>query len=81
MCGELAQVKVLNNMTLLNLDDKYPQQNLTIMLRGKAVDSVESEYGNLNSMLGHKICAFGEVVDYKDNFEIIIDDARDLEVK
>ena len=81
MCGELAQVKVLNNMTLLNLDDKYPQQNLTIMLRGKAVDSVESEYGNLNSKLGHKICAFGEVVDYKDNFEIIIDDARDLEVK
>ena len=51
------------------------------MLRGKAVDSVESEYGNLNSKLGHKICAFGEVVDYKDNFEIIIDDARDLEVK
>ena len=43
-CGLLAQIKNLSNSVLLNLDEKYPNQNLTVMIRTYDFNKLEQEY-------------------------------------
>jgi hypothetical protein len=61
--------KTLENMTLVNLGAAYPDQLLTVVLKGEARDS----YKGLD---GQMINVTGKVVSYKDKPEIVVTDPK-----
>lgn len=68
-CAKVYGVKVLENLTLVNLGAAYPDQPLTIVLRDAAKD--------LGAGLdGKNICVTGTVVSYRDKPEIVVTDPR-----
>lgn len=69
--GKVFSSKDIGNMILVNLGAAYPNQLLTVALKGKA-----KELGN---QLGDKIITVeGEVIDYRGKPEIIITDPSKL---
>jgi len=72
ICDKVYSTKLINgsNMTLLNLGGFYPNQLLTVMIkgqdRGKFKDAPE------NFFKGKKVCVTGKVVDYKGKPEIVV---------
>lgn len=67
ICAKVYGSKVLDNMTLMNLGASYPDQLLTVVLRGDARDA----YKGLDRQV---VCVTGKVVSYKDKPEIIVTD-------
>jgi hypothetical protein len=61
--------KALDNLTLVNLGAAYPDQLLTVVLRGEAKDA----YQGLD---GQTITVTGTVVSYKDKPEIVVTDPK-----
>ena len=61
--------KALDNMTLVNLGAAYPDQLLTIVLRGDAKDIY-------NGWDGQTISVTGKIVSYKDKPEIVVTDPK-----
>ena len=61
--------KALDNMTLVNLGAAYPDQLLTIVLRGDAKDIY-------NGWNGQTISVTGKIVSYKDKPEIVVTDPK-----
>jgi hypothetical protein len=61
--------KALDNMTLVNLGAAYPDQLLTIVLRGDAKDIY-------NGWDGQTIGVTGKIVSYKDKPEIVVTDPK-----
>jgi S1/P1 Nuclease len=69
ICAKVYGSKVLDNMTLMNLGASYPDQLLTVVLRGDARDT----YKGLDRQV---VCVTGKVVSYKDKPEIIVTDPK-----
>ncbi|MCD8739098.1 S1/P1 nuclease [Mucilaginibacter roseus] len=71
--GKVFSSRDIGSMTLVNLGAAYPNQLLTVALKGKA-----KELGN---QLGNKtITVEGEVIDYKGKPEIIITDPAKIKL-
>jgi hypothetical protein len=72
VCDKVYSTKLIDgsNMTLLNLGGYYPNQLLTVVIKGadrsKFKDAPESFYKDKN------ICVTGKIVDYKGKPEIVI---------
>jgi hypothetical protein len=67
VCAKVYGYKALENLTLVNLGAAYPDQPLTVVLRGDA--------RSLSSGLdGQTICVTGKIVSYKDKPEIVVTD-------
>ncbi len=69
VCAKVYGHKALNNMTLVNLGAAYPDQLLTVVLRGDAKDAG-------NEWDGQTICITGKIVSYKDKPEIVVTDPK-----
>ena len=70
-CAKVYGVKVLENLTLVNLGAAYPNQPLTVVLRDAAKDMGPG-------LDGKNICVTGMVVSYKDKPEIVVTDPKML---
>lgn len=69
VCARVYGYKALDNLTLVNLGAAYPDQLLTVVLRGDA--------RSLSSGLdGQTICVTGKIVSYKDKPEIVVTDPK-----
>ncbi len=67
VCDTVYDFRVVNpTTTLLNLGGRYPQQNLTIAIKG---DSVKI---NPTLMKGKPVCFYGEVTLFKDRPEMVV---------
>jgi len=73
VCGKVYGYKALDNLTLVNLGAAYPDQLLTVVLRGDAKDIY-------NGWDGQTICVSGKVVAYKDKPEIVVTDPKTVVV-
>jgi hypothetical protein len=71
--GEVKDEKQVPGMLLLNLGAAYPNQTLTVVLKGTAIDT----YKKYNSK---DITARGKIIIYKDKPEIIINNVVDLTI-
>lgn len=71
-CGVLAETKHLSNRHYLNLGNKYPKQNLTILVWNKDYRWFEDRFGKIDNLVGRKFCARGKIEDYKNNLQIQI---------
>ncbi|MET3981136.1 hypothetical protein ABIB62_003787 [Mucilaginibacter sp. UYP25] len=65
VCAKVYGYKVFENTTLLNLGAEYPNQLLTVVLKGEA----KNTYKGLNSMTA---CVTGKVIEYKGKVEIVV---------
>ena len=66
-CGQLVETKHLSNRHYLNLDRKYPNQSLTLLVWDKDYQWFESRFGKIDDMIGSRFCARGKVEEYKNN--------------
>jgi S1/P1 Nuclease len=69
LCAKVYGYKPLDNLTLVNLGAAYPDQLLTIVLRGDAKDAY-------NGLDGQTVCVTGKIVSYKDKPEIVVTDPK-----
>jgi hypothetical protein len=67
VCGKIYGYKEFSGLTLLNMGADYPNQLLTIVLKGEA----NKEYSGLK---GKEVCVSGKLQDYKGKPEIIVTD-------
>jgi hypothetical protein len=65
VCAKIYGYKALDNLTLVNLGAAYPDQLLTVVLRGDALNACQG-------LDGQTICVTGKVVSYKDKPEIVV---------
>ncbi len=71
LCTKIYGFKVLDGMTLVNLGAAYPDQLLTLVLRGQARDS-------FTVVDGQTICVTGKIENYKGKPEIVVTDPRQI---
>jgi len=71
ICARIYGYKALGSMTLVNLGAAYPDQLLTIVLRGEAKDAY-------TVVDGQTVCVTGRIGDYKGKPEIVVTDPRQI---
>ena len=69
-CGTLAETKHLSNRHYLNLDKKYPNQSLTVLVWNKDYRWFEDRFGKIDSFVGRRFCARGKIEEYKNNMQM-----------
>ena len=74
--GTVAQVTIRSSVTFLNLDEKYPESPLAVVI----IHGKSSYYGDANSLKGKSIEIRGKVIKYKDKPEIALDATNQLVV-
>lgn len=74
VCGVVYGYKNLGSMTLVNLGAAYPNQLMTVVLRGEARNAYEG-------IDGKAICVTGKVEMYKEKPEIVVTNTKQLSVK
>jgi len=79
-CGTVVEIKRLSKMTFLNLDKRYPSQNLSILIWSNNVSKFQSKFGDLGSLVGDRVCAFGEISMYKSNIQMKMSNENLLKV-
>lgn len=72
VCGVAYEVKDLNKRILINLDNKYPNQNITFLIWKSDLDVFNKKFGSLSLLENKKICGFGKIEEYKGNLQVII---------
>ncbi|HEY4063095.1 MAG TPA: S1/P1 nuclease [Puia sp.] len=74
ICAKVYGYKALDGMTLVNVGAAYPNQLLTVVLRGSAKDGGPG-------IDGQTVCVSGKVILYKEKPEIIVTDRKQIVVK
>lgn len=65
VCDTVVDYRVVSPaLTLLNLGGRYPNQNITIALKGPKV--------NLANMKGKAVCFYGEIALFKNKPEMVV---------
>ena len=77
-CGQLMETKHLTNRHYLNLDNKYPNQSLTLLVWDKDYKWFENRFGEIDSMVGSRFCARGKIEEYKNNLQIQVSNPQFL---
>ena len=71
-CGTLVETKHLSNRHYLNLDKKYPNQTLTILVWDNDYRWFEERFGKIDTKIGQRFCGRGLVEEYKNNIQMQI---------
>lgn len=77
-CGQLAEVKHFDNRHYLNLDKKYPNQSLTLLVWDNNYKWFEERFGRIDHMVGQRFCARGTIEEYKNNLQIKVNNPQFL---
>ena len=72
VCGNVVQVTEQKKRVLLNLGRSYPNEHLSVQVWRNNLQEVEGRFGNLRALIGNRICAQGEIEEYKDHLFITI---------
>lgn len=81
VCGLVADLRYFENSknqpTLLNIGAKYPDQQITVVIRGDTRKRFTTEVDNFR---GKQVCVTGRIILYKDKPEIIIENPEQLTI-
>ena len=69
-CGRLTEVKHFDNRHYLNLDNKYPNQSLMVLVWNNNYKWFEERFGKIEGMIGERFCARGKIEEYRNNLQI-----------
>lgn len=71
-CGTLAEVVKFEKRHFLNLDAKYPNQSLSLLIWAENYTQFEKRFGKLEQFIGRRFCARGMIKPYKNKLEITL---------
>ena len=74
-CGTVVQVKKMSKMTYLNIDYRYPNQSLTLLVWDTNINTFNKKFGNLTSLVNKRVCAIGDITKYKGKLQIHVDNS------
>ena len=82
VCGNVSDMRYFENSknkpTFLNIGDKYPNQQLTLVIW----ENVRSLFtGKVEDLKDKKVCITGRIILYKDKPEIIIENPGQIVVQ
>lgn len=77
-CGKLLEIKHFDNRHYLNLDKKYPNQSLTLLIWDNNYKWFEQRFGRIESMIGERFCARGTIEEYNNNLQIKVNNPQFL---
>jgi len=82
VCGKVSDLRYFENSnkqpTFLNIGDKYPNQQLTVVIWGETRKLFTS---NVEEMKGKEICITGRIILYKEKPEIVIDNPGQIVIQ
>lgn len=82
VCGKVSDMRYFENSskqpTFLNIGDKYPNQQLTVVIWG---ETRKLFAGKVDDMKGKDICITGRIILYKEKPEIVIEKTEQIVVQ
>lgn len=72
VCGDVSEVKDLSRRTLININHKYPNESLSILIWESNKSEFYKRFGNLSFLVGKKICADGKLELYKGSIQMVM---------
>lgn len=80
VCGIFAQQKSFSKGTYINIDGIFPRQKITFILCGNEINKFERRTKSLGNLIGKRLCATGKIKEYKNSYQININDEKMLSV-
>lgn len=74
--GKVAQVTILEKLTYLNLDQKYPETPLSGVIFGR----VTNRFGDLSKLEGQQVEIKGKIEAYREKPQIVLKSTNQLKV-
>ena len=79
-CGVLKQVKKFKKGLYLNMDDRYPNQSITLILWDDDFDAFYKRFGDIRNYTGKVICGKGIITEYKGRSQMSLINAYSLKI-
>jgi len=77
-CGRVAQVSKGKKAHYLNLDKRYPNQSLTVLVWDSNLKGFEQRFGNLTKFKNQRVCVRGKITEYKNSLQIKVSNPQYL---
>ncbi|WP_061038153.1 hypothetical protein [Vibrio coralliirubri] len=77
-CGEVVQVSKGKKAHYLNLDNKYPNQTLTVLIWDNNLQGFKARFGELSQLEDQRVCARGKITEYKNSLQIQVSNPQFL---
>lgn len=71
-CGTVMEIIEIKKVHIINLDKKFPNQTLALVIFDKDYQNFLQKFHDLNILIGERVCARGIIEDYKDRLQIVI---------
>ncbi|WP_394145697.1 hypothetical protein [Vibrio atypicus] len=69
-CGNVSQVSQGKKAKYINLNKKYPNQELTLLIWNNHVSKFTQRFGELDKLENSRVCARGKITEYKNSLQI-----------
>lgn len=79
-CGTLAEIKHFPKKHYFNFDKKYPNHSLGLLVWDSNYKWFEQRFGDMNQLLGRRLCARGKIEQYKNHLQMIVENPQFLRV-
>ena len=80
VCGYVAEVKHLRKRVVMNMEQRYPNEDIYGLVWNDKVNFIQSSIGLLDNLAGQRICITGFIEEYKGHANIIISSPSELKV-
>ncbi len=77
-CGKVTQVSQGKKATYLNLNKRYPNQDLAVLIWDSNIPKFNQRFGKLDKLKNSRVCARGEITEYKDALQIKVSNPQFL---
>lgn len=71
-CGVVTEIVDLDKVHIINLDKKFPNQTLALVIFDNDYQKFLKKFYDLESLIEERVCARGIIEDYKDRLQIVI---------
>lgn len=77
-CGTVAQVANNKKAHYINLDNRYPNQTLSILIWNNKLEGFEQRFGKLKQFENQRVCARGKITEYKNTLQMQVSNPQFL---
>ncbi|MGC9403964.1 hypothetical protein ACP43V_16050 [Vibrio genomosp. F10 str. 9ZC157] len=77
-CGTVAQVSKGKKAHYLNLDNRYPNQTLAVLIWNNNLKGFEQRFGQITQFENQRVCARGKITEYKNSLQIQVSNPQFL---
>lgn len=81
ICGVVHQVKNIKKQTYINLDGRYPNQKLAILIWNDDLNLIVDKIGRLDKFIGNRVCVKGVIDSYKGTPQINLSDPSNIQIQ